>query len=119
VAWPKAVQHDEGSKDTMQRQVFGGKLNMREQPDRDSKRITQIPDGAVVTVDEYGDKWCHVIYGDKSGYVLTSFLKDVDNTPAPGVDDDIAKWLFTALEANENERMALVKLQELLTGAVG
>lgn len=119
VAWPKAVQHDEGSKDTMQRQVIGGKLNLRENPDTHSNRIAQIPDGAIVTVDEYGDKWCRVEYNGKQGYAVTQFLAPVDEAPAPTVDDDVAKWVYEALEANEKERYALTMLQQLLTGAVG
>lgn len=119
VAWPKAVQHDEGSKDTMQRQVIGGKLNLREKPDTHSNRIAQIPDGAIVTVDEYGDKWCRVEYNGKQGYAVTQFLAPVDEAPAPTVDDDVAKWVYEALEANEKERYALTMLQQLLTGAVG
>jgi hypothetical protein len=118
VAWPNAVQHDEGG-EPMQRQVIGGKLNLREKPDTHSNRITQIPDGAIVTVDEYGDKWCRVEYNGKQGYAVTQFLAPVDEAPAPTADDDVAKWLFTALEANEKERYALTMLQQLLTGAVG
>jgi hypothetical protein len=118
VAWPKAVQHDEGG-EPMQRQVIGGKLNLREKPDTHSNRIAQIPDGAIVTVDEYGDKWCRVEYNGKQGYAVTQFLAPVDEAPAPTADDDVAKWLFTALEANEKERYALTMLQQLLTGAVG
>lgn len=120
VAWPKAVQHeDEGSRETMQRQVIGGKLNLREKPDTHSNRIAQIPDGAIVTVDEYGDKWCRVEYNGKVGYAVTQFLAPVDEAPAPTVDDDVAKWVYEALEANEKERYALTMLQQLLTGAVG
>jgi len=118
VAWPKAVQHDEGG-EPMQRQVIGGKLNLREKPDTHSNRIAQIPDGAIVTVDEYGDKWCRVEYNGKVGYAVTQFLAPVDEATAPTADDDVAKWLFTALEANEKERYALTMLQQLLTGAVG
>ena len=118
VAWPKAVQHDEGG-EPMQRQVIGGKLNLREKPDTHSNRIAQIPDGAIVTVDEYGDKWCRVEYNGKVGYAVTQFLAPVDEAPAPTVDDDVAKWVYEALEANEKERYALTMLQQLLTGAVG
>lgn len=118
VAWPKAVQHDEGG-EPMQRQVIGGKLNLRENPDTHSNRIAQIPDGAIVTVDEYGDKWCRVEYNGKVGYAVTQFLAPVDEAPAPTVDDDVAKWVYEALEANEKERYALTMLQQLLTGAVG
>lgn len=118
VAWPKAVQHDEGG-EPMQRQVIGGKLNLREKPDTHSNRIAQIPDGAIVTVDEYGDKWCRVEYNGKVGYAVTQFLAPVDEAPAPTVDDGIVKWVYEALEANEKERYALTMLQQLLTGAVG
>lgn len=118
VAWPKAVQHDEGG-EPMQRQVIGGRLNMRKEPDENAKRIVQIPDGAIVTIDNYGDKWCHVIYEDKEGYVMTKFLTPVEDTTAPTVDDELAQYLYKAIEANEEERKYLCMLQEKLTGAVG
>lgn len=120
VAWPKAVQHeDEGSRETMQRQVIGGKLNMRKEPDENAKRIVQIPDGAIVTIDNYGDKWCHVIYGDKEGYVMTKFLTPVEDTTAPTVDDDLVQCLYKAMEDVEEAQKYLHMLQEKLTGAVG
>lgn len=118
VGWLKDVQHNEGSKEPMQRQVIGGKLNLRAKPDTNSTRVAQIPDGAIVTVDEYGDKWCRVEYNGKVGYAVTQFLAPVDEA-APTVDDEVAKWLYSALEANEQERKALTMLQQLLTGAVG
>lgn len=119
VAWPKAVRYEDKGDEPMQRQVIGGKLNLREKPDTHSNRIAQIPDGAIVTVDEYGDKWCHVEYNGKVGYAVTQFLAPVDEAPTPSADDDVAKWVYEALEANEKERYALTMLQQLLTGAVG
>lgn len=118
VGWLKDIQHNEGSKEPMQRHVIGGKLNLRAKPDTNSARVAQIPDGAIVTVDEYGDKWCRIEYNGKQGYAVTQFLAPVDGA-VPTVDDDVAKWLCTALEANEQERKALTMLQQLLTGAAG
>lgn len=118
VAWPKAVQHDEGG-EPMQRQVIGGKLNMRNEPDENAKRIVQIPDGAIVTIDNYGDKWCHVIYNDKEGYVMTKFLTPVEDTTAPTVDDELVQCLYKAMEDVEEAQKYLHMLQEKLTGAVG
>ena len=122
----KAVQYDEGSKETMQRRVIGGKLNLREKPDTNSNRIAQIPDGAIVTVDEYGDKWCRVEYNSKVGYAVTQFLAPVpdeapEEPPAPDApaSDELLDWLGKAIDANAALTEALEHMQVLLTGAVG
>ena len=121
VARLKSVQYDEGSRESMQRQVVGGKLNLREKPDTNSNRIAQIPDGAIVTVDEYGDKWCRVEYNGKVGYAVTQFLAPVDEAPAPDApaSDELLEWLGKAVEANSALTEALEHMQILLTGAVG
>ena len=125
VARLKAVQYDEG-RETMQRQVIGGKLNLREKPDTNSNRIAQIPDGAIVTVDEYGDKWCRVEYNGKVGYAVTQFLAPVSDvapeepdTPDTPGNDELLEWLGKAVEANAALTEALEHMQILLTGAVG
>ena len=123
VAWLKAVQYDEGSRETMQRQVIGGKLNLREKPDTNSNRIAQIPDGAIVTVDEYGDKWCRVEYNGQQGYAVTQFLAPVpdeapEEPPAPA-SDELMEWLGKAIDANAALTEALEHMQILLTDAVG
>lgn len=126
VAWLKAAQYDEGSRETMRRQVIGGKLNLREKPDNHSNRIAQIPDGAIVIVDEYGDKWCRVEYNGKHGYAVTQFLAPVpeeapeepDTPDTPG-NDELLELLSKALDANAALTEALEHMQILLTGAVG
>ena len=105
----------------MQRRVIGGKLNLREKPDTHSNRIAQIPDGAIVTVDEYGDKWCRVVYNGIQGYAVTQFLAPVDEAPAPDApaSDELLEWLGKAVDANAALTEALEHMQILLTGAVG
>lgn len=121
VARLKAVEYTE--EEPMVRQVTGGKLNMRCSPDKNAKLVMQIPDGAIVTIDSYGETWCRVEYKGHHGYVMTQYLKEAENTPveAPGVEDKetLTQWLYKALEANETQHAALVKMQEILTGAAG
>lgn len=96
----KDIQY-EGSKEPMQRQVIGGKLNLRAKPDTNSTRVAQIPDGAIVTVDEYGDKWCRVDYNGKVGYAVTQFLAPVNEAEAPPdtTIDQARAALYAAREA--------------------
>lgn len=121
VARLKAVEYTE--EEPMVRQVTGGKLNMRCSPDKNAKLVMQIQDGAIVTIDSYSETWCRVEYKGHHGYVITQYLKEAENTPveAPGVEDKetLTQWLYKALEANETQHAALVKMQEILTGAAG
>lgn len=118
VGYLKAVDYGR-EEEKMQRRVSGGKLNMREKPDKSAKLIMKIPDGATVTIDSYGDTWCHVVYNGKEGYVMTKYLEEVNDSSSGATQDDLVNWLQKALEANESERQALTMMQQLLTGAVG
>ncbi len=51
-----------------------GDLNFREGPSKETKRLGMIPYGAKVQVLEQGDEWCKVLYRDKEGYVMTTYL---------------------------------------------
>ena len=55
--------------------VIGGTLNMREDTDIKSNRITGIPNGSNVAVIEKGLVWCKVIYNAYTGYAMTKFLQ--------------------------------------------
>ena len=55
--------------------VIGGTLNMREDTDIKSNRITGIPNGSNVAVVEKGLVWCKVIYNAYTGYAMTKFLQ--------------------------------------------
>jgi len=72
----------------------GGKLNLRTGAGTGFQSIALIPNGTVLTLLERGSKWCSVSYGDKTGYVMTSFLRFssaavVTAIPQPGGQDGL------------------------------
>ena len=69
----KAVTYSE---ENMRRQVTGGKLNLRKSASQAAAIITQIPDGATVTVLEYGETWCQVAYEGRTGWCMTKYLEE-------------------------------------------
>ena len=62
--------------------VSGG-LNMRMEGKTGSPILTVIPRNAVIDVLSVGESWCHVSYGGRTGYVMTSFLTLEESTPTP------------------------------------
>ena len=89
----------------MTRQVTGGGLNMRAAPSKSGRLITRIPDGSLVTVDEYGPSWCRVEWNGRTGYVMTEYLDAPASAPAghpANTDGQTAGQLLdTALAALE------------------
>lgn len=55
--------------------VVGGKLNLREQPTIQSKRLVLIPDGEQINVSEYDEQWYNAQYNGHSGYVMKQFVR--------------------------------------------
>lgn len=114
VARLKAVEYAEET--TMTRQVTGGGLNMRAAPSKSGRLITQIPDGSLVTVDEYGPAWCRVEWNGKTGYVMTEYLDAPASAPAgPPANADgqtAGQLLDTALAALE-------QLKTMITASAG
>ena len=55
--------------------VIGGALNMRNNKDKASERITIIPSGSKVAVTEHGEDWCKIVYNQYTGYAMTKYLK--------------------------------------------
>lgn len=81
--------------------VIGGNLNMREDTDTKSNRITSIPNGSVVAVLEKGLAWCKVVYNEYTGYAMTKFLNfesDSNDTIAISLSNECAKELYDALK---------------------
>lgn len=62
---------------TYKAKVVGGALNMRAEPSTSAARICQIPDGEIVTVTEDLAGWSKVIWQEKTGYVMTQYLEEV------------------------------------------
>jgi Uncharacterized protein with a bacterial SH3 domain homologue len=53
----------------------GGNVKMRKGAGKKYTVVCEIPNRAVVEIDESGEEWCHVIYGKKKGYIMTEYLR--------------------------------------------
>ncbi|MBO4836297.1 MAG: SH3 domain-containing protein [Clostridia bacterium] len=53
----------------------GGKLNLREQPNTNSRVLGQYDNGIRVNVLERGLAWCYVQAGGQTGYMMTKYLR--------------------------------------------
>ena len=73
--------------------VVGGALNMRQDADIKSERVTLIPNGSKIAVVEEGSQWCKAVYNEYTGYVMTQFLKfdGDDEKPAEKITITISK----------------------------
>ena len=55
--------------------VVGGRLNMRQGPDKSCKIVTQIPNGKTVNLIDLPKGWSYVEYNGKQGFVMNEYLK--------------------------------------------
>lgn len=61
---------------------------MRQEPDTKSRFIVQVPDGAVVEIIRWGEKWSYCRYGSRTGYLLTDRMYELwrlGDEPLPGM----------------------------------
>ncbi len=63
--------------------TVSGSLNLRASGQSGAKVLTTIPQNTVITVYEKGITWCMVTYAGEVGYVMTSFLTFLTDTPTP------------------------------------
>lgn len=61
-----------------QAQVIGGGLNMRKSPTMSAEKLTQIPNGTLVTVTEEDGDWGKTSYKNLTGWVLRKYLEKID-----------------------------------------
>ena len=64
----------------------GGGLNLREYGSSSARVLALIPNNTLISLISYGTPWSMVAYGDRTGFVMTSFLTVVSSstpTPAP------------------------------------
>ena len=54
--------------------VTGGRLSLRQAPERTADRLAWIPNGARLDVTGQGDGWCAVTYETIPGYVMERYL---------------------------------------------
>lgn len=55
--------------------VTGGRLNLREKPSVQSRRLALIPDGTQIAVSEYDAQWYRAQYNNLDGYVMKQFVQ--------------------------------------------
>lgn len=60
----------------------GGAVNLRKERTKDADALSLIPSGAEVTLLSSDAEWCRVLYRGMAGYVMTTFVSDVQVTPA-------------------------------------
>lgn len=65
-----------------------GSLNLRKRASTSAGILTTIPRHEVIEVVSKGATWTKVIYKDKTGYVMTTFLTFLENAPTEKPDDD-------------------------------
>lgn len=53
------------------------KVNFRVQPNKDAKILAVLPAGANVRIIEHGLEWTEIEFDNKTGYMMTKFLKEV------------------------------------------
>lgn len=71
----------------------GGSVKMRANPSTSCSLYWDIPNGSVVRLIDWGDKWSKIKWGDQTGYMMSEFLvrggtSGVDGTPpTSGVEE--------------------------------
>ena len=59
------------------------RLNMREQPDKNSTKVLQIPpQGIVDVIEETNAEWWKVVYENNTGYVMNEYLAKLNANTA-------------------------------------
>lgn len=61
--------------------VTGGRLNLREKPSVQSRRLILIPDGAQIAVSEHDAQWYKAQYKAYDGYVMKQFVQLLPSLP--------------------------------------
>lgn len=104
----QAIQEDT----PMRRYVKGGRLNLRKSASTGAAVIAQIPDGAAVTILNYGDAWCEVEYNGKTGWAKTEYLAE---TPAEAPEGGVLyEKVITARALLANVRQELAEADRQL-----
>lgn len=81
--------------------VVGGYLNMRESPNKASKRLCQIPEGEIIRVSEERSEWAKTAFKEHVGWVMREYIERIESGYTVAVDKDeletvydiIGKWL--------------------------
>lgn len=58
----------------------GGVLNMRSYASSSAPAPTTIPNGTIIQALNWGETWCQVVYGGRTGYAMTKYLRLVESS---------------------------------------
>lgn len=96
---PPSGQPDPGSGGSKTMYVTGGALNVREKPDKNSKKLGQLSNGTKVSIlEKTNSDWYKIKSGNLTGYVMAKYLSA--NTTgneggSGGEGSDLTHWTFT------------------------
>lgn len=87
----------------------GDTVNLRREPSTSAPLVVRVPVGSTVTMEEDLGQWCRIIYGLKTGYMLSNYLEYV------GQEDET-----DSLTAEQKEQIdSALKQIELATELIG
>ena len=74
----------------------GKSVKMYAKPSFSCNEFVDIPNESIILVNDRRTTWSNVSFGDKSGFVLTKFLKDIEEPKATGFTEEDRKTLEEA-----------------------
>lgn len=127
----KYVDYEEGSEDSMNfpywAEVWAPNkypVKMREEPNEDANILEKVDQGTWVEVlaeigTEEDGKWCFIRHGDRTGYMMKKFLRDIaeDQESVPEGPDEVL--LENAERALEKAQEAILEALEAVRAAKG
>lgn len=94
VAYLEAVEYDEQDGEPMYEAVViadsGSTVRMRKQPTTDSPTIVKVPLGETVQVNESAQGWAQIEWNGNTGYMMTKYLKEEEDTPPMTLETRVA-----------------------------
>ena len=85
-----------------------GKLNLRKSPTTDSKRIAQIPNLSTIEILDVEGDWAKATYNDKTGFVMTKFLRMASQLAGKTVFADDYGTVMLRSEADKAAPVAML-----------
>lgn len=86
-------------------------LNLREAPDSEAELLAKLENGTVLQVIEQGETWSQVRYGQVTGYVMTQYIRVIDDS-VEAYDPEEAGYEETDEEPVPEEDVSEDLLQE-------
>lgn len=127
VAYLKHVDYGEEKTDMGEKAVVvlasgssGSTVNLREAPGKNHNIIVKVPVGAEVTVEEDRGAWCKVMYGDRTGWMMSNYL---EYSGQDGETDDITaegrQQIEEALKMLDHAKEMIEQAVDMIGSVVG